>query len=407
MSNTVYGAPLETKGINLSREAIFSGWKEGESSRVVGSIGMEWDCRDVEPRIKTLQVWAAQHHFSSNNPYFFSAKKICTTDIAWEKQSKLALRVYLVAIAICIGISLYVFLKTRSHFEKNWQECLSIAKSNKYVMRNAYDFFGHGRPATAKEIWRLHPEFGSAGTYFLRNIFCAVFPFLGVVGAASVFPERPSSKRFDLVVEREKDERVCPSNFGIKEDFDPLTQEEISEKELHSPQMIYLPNYVTDARGFMRAILKAGKKDFADPVYRRDFTEEEHAQILSQINRIFHISEKELNLCFERGGDVELFRNSMGPRRFLYDSRAFDKDGNFSVEARHHLNYISSDDNVAAMIEQIDTVAGSMLSQDHARIVRLNLLEQSGYTNSLRADSMADGRVSMFERETGVSLDIE
>ncbi len=407
MSNTVYVGPFETKGINLSREAIFSGWKEGESSRVVGSIGREFERHDVEPRIKTLQVWAAQHHFSSNKPYFFSAKKICTSDIAWEKQRKVALRVYLVVVFSCIGFSCFVFWKTQPYFARKWKECLKIAESKKYVMRSAYDFFGRGRTATATEIWHKHSESGAAVSYFFRNAFCLLFPLFTVVNAASIFPKRPFRKKFDLIIEREKDDRICPSNFDIKEDCDPLTQEEISEENLHSPQMIYLPNYVTDARGFMRAILRAGKKDFADPVYRRDFTEEEHAQILSQINRIFHISEEALNLCFERGGSVELLRGSMDPSRFLYDSRAFDKDGNFSVEARHHLNYISSDDNIAAMVQYIDTVAGSMLSQFHSRVVRLNLLQQTRYISSLIEDGIADGRVSMFEGKTGVSLDTE
>ena len=407
MSSTVYVGPLETKGIDLSREAIFSGWKEGESSRVVGSIGSEFERHDVEPRIKTLQVWAAQHHFSSNEPYFFSAKKICTTDIAWEKQRKVALRLYLIVVFSCIGFSCLVFWRTQPYFARKWKECLKIAESNKYVMRSAYDFFSRGRPATPYEIWQHHSESGASISYFFRNIFCFIFPLFGVVGAINVFPEKPFRKKFDLVIVREKDERVCPLNFDIKEDNDPLTQEEISAAQLKSPQMIYLSNYVTDARAFMKAILRVGKKNFADPIYRRDFTEEEHAQIWSQINRIFHISEDDLNLCFQRGGNFELFQDWVNPDRFHHDSRALDDSGNFTEDARHHLNYISSNDDTASAVAAVDELASVISNGSISRALRADLLENSGFTNSLREDGMAKGRVSMFEGETGVSLDIE
>lgn len=108
-----------------------------------------------------------------------------------------------------------------------------------------------------------------------------------------------SQSSYFIVVSRVADQRICPSNFDVQHDVDLLSQEVITQEKLHTPQMIYLPNYVTEARLFMKAILREPNKNFEDPCYRRRFSSQEYQGIVSQISSIFQISQKELHQCFD------------------------------------------------------------------------------------------------------------
>ncbi|MDN3509061.1 MAG: hypothetical protein P0S93_03450 [Candidatus Neptunochlamydia sp.] len=133
---------------------------------------------------------------------------------------------------------------------------------------------------------------------------------------------------YDIVVERSKDQRVC--NF--QKDVDPLMQEDLSPEKLQSPQMIYLPHYVTNAKFFMMLILRARNKGFSDPYTGKFLFPEEREAITEQILAIFQISQKELDDCFK-------IREKVGLSCFRMDFRGVDEKGQFTADAEYALKY--------------------------------------------------------------------
>ncbi|MCB1072944.1 MAG: hypothetical protein KDK96_07585, partial [Chlamydiia bacterium] len=266
-------------------------------------------------------------------------------------------------------------------------------------------------------------------------------------------------KPHHIIVERSKDDRVCPFNF-IGEDVDPLTKEEISSEKLQSPQMIYLPNYVTDAKAFMLAILRAGKKEFSDPNCRRKFSTEEHEAIVSQILDIFQISEEELDQCFEIGETVIHRLDLTWLDCYIRDSRAFNENGQYTERAQHYLlkvfhglkdptlpqiddfvdrliEELVKDGNYSYPIVEIDLpleilpvevdltpffllkLIGQVLNPERRthlemkanqiknhikRFYRSRILLVTGFYKELRKDDRATSRIEYFEKMTGVSL---
>ena len=328
-------------GITFPRDQIFRGWTEGETSRVVG----EKDLSD-----KDIDKGIIQYHTSeSREPYFYSRRLISQTNPARanresQKTQRLVL-IILASLAISVAVSVIVYWMTRPYFENAWKVCQSSAGNKEYVITKViwekepfeylwevgkkiswpYKFI---RYATADDLWYREP---ASFFSFLRYAFCLSLPFGGFFAGKAINKEEVNyepEKIYKMVIDRSKDDRVCPTNFDIQKDCDPLTQEPISIQKLHSPQMIYLPNYVTDAKSFVSALLIAGKKDFSDPVSQREFTEEERKQILSQIKRIFLISKERFNECFDEPWMEWSF---LRPGLYLKDKRPFDERREFSI----------------------------------------------------------------------------
>ncbi len=350
----------------LSREQVFQNWNVDETSR---KIGIAFGKTQGNKVLIDVSQWIAHHHTSVNDPYFYSAKKVNQYTLLRSKEQRIFQSLFVTCFATCIGVAIFVYWKTRPYFERKWAECQALAETKKYVIYKGI-FHKFERYATAQDIWDRH-EVGASGKYLLRNAFCITSPFWGLFGALIVSGEIAKSCRddtirkcypYDIVVERSKDQRVCPSNFSIQEDVDPLTQDDLSSEKLQSPQMIYLSNYVTDAKAFMLAILRIGKKDFADPYTREEFSPEEREAITKQILAIFQITQEELNGCFEIGEKVEWFYDRIEPTRFEKDFRGVDEKGQFTEDAQHKLQYCFNDLQDATL-PQIDEIVEQEMQQ--------------------------------------------
>lgn len=325
----------------LPKEQIFQNWGVHETSRIVGTAGR----KEVEEALLNVKKWIAQHHISVAQPYFYSAKKVdvLATPLAKKGQIERIARetqgVFFYLFVTCIGVAVIVYWKTAPFFKKKWAECKAFAEEKKMGVDHQS---GQGfiRCAAPQDIWGYHEKFTTARKwYHFRNAFCITSPIWGFFFSSEVYKlhlKRMINERvlfpYDIVVERLRDERICPSNFDIDRDVALLTNEKISIEQLRSPQMIYLPNYVTGVQGFMSAILRAGKKEFVDPCYRHGFTTEERQAIILQILAIFQITEEELNLCFERGGNPDNVRYSLEKH-----PKALDERGQFTEEAKERL----------------------------------------------------------------------
>lgn len=306
-------------------ERIFQSWSHSETSRVVGST---FDERECDIRLVDVKRWIAQHHTSGNDPYFYSAKKTYRLNPLNYKEQKIFLSLF----AACIGIAQTIYWKTNPYFARKWAECQAFAGTKQYPVyydERVFPYFE--RCGSVQHIWNVYNPVVSLG-YRSRNAFCMTSPVWGLFIGRSC-----GGKPHHIIVERLKDARVCPPNFDIQKEVDPLTQEEISSEKLQSPQMIYLPNYVTDAKAFMLAILRAGKKEFSDPYCRREFLTKEREKIITQILDIFQISEEELHQCFQIGEAVVQRLDSTNPDRYEGDSRAFDEQGQYTKRAQHKL----------------------------------------------------------------------
>ncbi len=399
-------------GITFPRDQIFRGWTQGETSRVVEDIGeRNWWKVDEDPKVVELRKRIVEHHTSEvQGPYFYSARTICPLDIAREKHEAHLIRQSLLAMLVGIGVSLIVYWVTRSYFENVWKVCKAIADKKEYVAGDPLLPSIMHRYATVQDVWNLHPTASARGLLFLRNAFCTLFPFCTSFGwGYEISKTQPNGKReYHLIIDRSKDKRVCPSNFDIQKECDPLTQESISIQKLHSPQMIYLPNYVTEAKSFVLALLIAGKEDFTDPVYRREFTAEEREQILSQIERIFLISKGMFKYYFKYEYDSERPLDQNDFCRYMIDQRVFDPRGQFTEEAKRSLQEILGNDVTQALNAQIDGFVNPLpnLQQRETlrRVFKLNLLAPTGYIIRLKKDDIASRRILFFERDTGVSL---
>ena len=390
-------------GITLGRDQIFTGWKEEESSKVVGVVETVYEEGEEAFPIKKLRELITQYHTSeAQEPYFYSVRKICPVDIA--RKIQLRKRLYFsLTILTCAAVSAIIFLKTSSYFANVWKACQDIAATKKYVMKR-FGFFD--RYATAEDIWFHHsPVNGASLLLILRNAFC--FFVCPVLGWAFLNQETYKKIYADLIVDRSKDTRVCPSNFDIEKDNDPLTQEKISIQKLCSPQMIYLPNYVTEAKSFVIALLLAGNKNFSDPVYRREFSEEERKNILSQIERIFLISEEKFNACFENDNSHEQLLDYLHPDRFLRDARVVNATGQFSTAAMQNLQEVLGErpESINFAVDRfVSEIPDEQQRNMLRRAVRINLLISTGYMNNLRADDRTRVRIQRFENLTGISL---
>ncbi len=421
-------------GITFPKDQIFRDWREGESSRIVDET---FYYHEERQRVLEFQKRIAQHHTSDiQEHYFYSVRKICLSGIDRanrESQKTRELRLILLA---CIGVSVIVYLMTRPYFENAWKVCKAIADKSEYVMKrmrtsdgyiikqlvekasNQIDFY---RIATVVDIWRWHPTAGVSGWEFLRNAFCFLFPIAGSsviskVTGLGINEKTDGPAHYNLIIERSKDDRVCPPNFDIQKDCDPFTQEEISPQKLRSPQMIYLPNYVTEAKSFVLALLTANKKDFSDPYSRRKFTEEERKQILSQIERIFMISEANFNKGFENSAsfyDGVVVDNVNHFINYIADKRVFNERGQLSDAAERHLQDVQDmfgdiqdfNARVDRMVQPIHDVQQREMARGVCRrAVYMPVLESSGYIDSLKEDDKTSWRIHDFENKSGVSL---
>ncbi|MCP5503668.1 MAG: hypothetical protein H7A41_00790 [Chlamydiales bacterium] len=333
----------------LPREQVFQNWGVDETFRTIGTAFEESACNWT---LQDVKKWIAQHHTSVNDPYFYSAKKVNQHILLKSKEQRIFRSLFVACFATCIGVAVVVYWKTRPYFERKWAECQALAETKKYAIYKGL-FRKFERYAAAQDLWERH-EVGASGKYLLRNALCITSPLWGSFVALTVSNVVSKSHRddtfwkrsaypYDILLERSKDERVCPPNFDIQTDVDPLTQEDLSSEKLQSPQMIYLPNYVTDAKAFMLAILRVGEKEFPDPYCRRDFSTEEHQAIVSQILAIFQISEEELDQCFEVGEKAELIFDLFDSHRYERDARALDERGQFTEDARAKLQYCFGD----------------------------------------------------------------
>jgi hypothetical protein len=238
-------------GITFPRDQIFRGWTEGETSKVIEKKDLS--CKELQKRITQY------HTRESHEPYFYSWRPISQTNPARvNRESQKTQRLVLIILA-SVAVSVIVYLVTRSYFENVWKVCQLIADKKEYEIAMTwhsdhlrlfektkswpYKFI---RYATAADIWDEHPK-GASSLFFFRNAFCLLFPFGGFFGGKALNEKEVNYEPetiYNLVIDRSKDDRVCPPNFDIQKDCDPLTQELISIQKLHSPQVIYLPNYV-------------------------------------------------------------------------------------------------------------------------------------------------------------------
>lgn len=390
----------------LSREQVFQNWNVDETSR---TIGIAFGKTQGNKALIDVSQWIAQHHTSVNDPYFYSAKKVNQYTLLRSKEQRIFQSLFVTCFATCIGVAIFVYWKTRPYFERKWAECQALAETKKYVIYKGI-FHKFERYATAQDIWDRH-EVGASGKCLLRNAFCITSPFWGLFSALIVSGEIAKSCRddtirkcypYDIVVERSKDQRVCPSNFNIQEDVDPLTQEEFSLQKLQSPQVIYLPNYVTDAKAFILAILRAGKKEFIDPFCRREFSTEERQAIVSQILAIFQISEEELNRCFEIGEKMEMVSDVIDSHRYQRDTRALDERGRFTKDARATLEYCFNDLEDATLPE-IDQLVDQGIEQLVSQI-KESIFRNSPFQSLLRLGLGMDLLLNQFLNVTGVLL---
>ncbi len=415
-------------GITFPRDQVFRDWKAEESSRVAGE---KFYLQEEQSRVQDLRKRIARYHTSeTQEPYFYSIRIINQTDIDRKNREIQKTQLFALIILASIAVSLVVYWATSSYFESAWKACQAIADKKEYAIAgvevlgkkipNIESFyqlgiklsrpFSFSRYATVDEIWNQHPTAGAPWLLFFRNIFCWSFPFCGFFGLLASDKEEKANEPelYNLMIDRSKDGRVCPPNFEIQKECDPLTQEPISIQKLHSPQMIYLPNYVTEAKSFVLALLLAGKKDFTDPVYRREFTAVERKHILSQIARIFMISKATFNECFTHENDIERPLDRDDFYRYMVDQRVFDPRGQFTQEAEHSLQEILGNDETEDLNAGIDEFADQLFNVEQRerlrRILKMNFLVSSGYINKLKKDDIASRRILFFEREAGVSL---
>ena len=226
-------------------------------------------------------------------------------------------------------INVYELEQQEIQSKKNeWEEkikgvdriALRVAIVGGMVIVGGVYYFAQGK---AKPFFFVLPPAASYLSYrVLKAYGRSYFPEVSI--KETVDKERP----YELKIYRHQGNRICPSNFDITNDYDPLTQDEVTPERLHSPHMIFLSNYVTDVKAFVKAVLKKG--DIRDVVYNRDLTENEWGSVVRQITMIFRITPSAFYSCFD--DEVLLEEKEV-------DYRGVDKEGNYTADAKAAIEY--------------------------------------------------------------------
>ncbi|MCP5504742.1 MAG: hypothetical protein H7A41_06280 [Chlamydiales bacterium] len=286
-----YDHPLKMIEINLVQ--IFRPWHSMEFER---TIVTQLDETQADKIIQKIQNHFPFYQLELKNDYFFEARKIDVRPIIARQKKEHGENLWRtqVVTAVFAGITVCTLSLVTHRYFKNQAKIV---------------FFG-------------------AVSFSFFVVYRWSYPI-----NKSFYPDNTSRDRenfpFDVILYRVKGNRIPPKNFDISSDDDPLTCERISPEKFDSPHVIFLPSYITNARGCVRHILIEGTAKFLDPFDRRAYSEKERKEIFQQITRIFGISKDAFISCFD----------SVTLTPLEYDYRGVDKDGKYTSRAKDALNY--------------------------------------------------------------------
>ncbi len=310
--------------IEINLVQIFRPWRAQEFERLIATC---LDGTQANKFVQKVQQYFPIHQLEPKNHFFYEARKIDVRPIIARQKKERADNLWRaqVVIAIFAGISTCTLSFIAHRYFKNQAKIV---------------FFGTTCLSLSAAYRWSYPI---SESFYPDNI-----------------PKDRESFPFDVMLYRVKGNRTAPENFNLSKDFDPLTCEEISEEVFDSPHVIFLPSYITNARGCVRCLLEKGVARFCDPIDRRDYSEEQREEVIEQITRIFGISKDTFISCFDP--------ITVTPPK--HDYRGVDKNGQYTQRAIDALNYtINALDD--SSLKEIDAFFASLEKKIAAIIANL------------------------------------
>lgn len=291
--------------IEINHVQIFRPWRAQEFERIIAT---EFDATSAEKFLERVQKKLPNYQLKPENYYFFEVRKVDVRPIIARQKKERAANLWhtQVMIGILAGMTACTLSLLAHHYFKSQAKII---------------FFG----TTSFSLFAAYKwSYSISESFYPDNI-----------------PRGREDLPFDIILYRVKGNRTPPQNFDISKDVDPLTCEELSTEEFDSPHVIFLPSYITNARGCMQRIITEGAVAFRDPIDLRTYSEEEREEIIKQITRIFGISKGAFVSCFE---PVTLIPPET-------DYRGVDEDGKYTQRAIEALNYSINDLHDSSMKE--------------------------------------------------------
>lgn len=300
-------------------DQVIRSWSDKKPTKVFERGSKE----TLQSKVDDLRKAIIHHHVNQAQPYIYSLPVIKIDDEG--KVNKVFITKFSIAMGISgFALSVFIFLKSRPHFQKAWKKCIELAEQKKY---SVYWLGLFKRYATASDIWS---RYGPTKLFHIRNATCLALPpvsyFLAKFILNKMYPpfaltlsrenyKRPLQKYIKDKIEEnlslEKYERPRPKNIEdkIKDNksiVDPFTTERIPVNKLQSPQYLHFSNAIIDIKAYLHFILPNEKSSLIDPMSTGVLSEKDKTLVITQIEKIFLITDEQFQGCFLEQADLRI-----------------------------------------------------------------------------------------------------